>query len=91
MINTDQETRYWKNGEPAKFDDIKLGDKLRTKTHGVGKGKVRIAWEVFLDEASLLKFQAEHKEVHTARILPQRRTRLCRHLGRRSTRVDLVS
>lgn len=69
VINTDADTRYWKNGAPAKFADIKLGDKLRTKTHGVGKGKVRIAWEVFLDEASLLKFQAEQKEVHTARIL----------------------
>src|SRR5262249_51152794 len=45
-----------------------VGDKLRTKTHGIGKGKVRVAWEVFLDEASLLKFQAEQQEVHRQRM-----------------------
>lgn len=71
VIETDKDTRYWKNGEPAKFEDIKVGDKLRTKTHGVGKGKVRVAWEVFLDEASLLKFQSEQKAVHAARITEQ--------------------
>ncbi|WP_254508319.1 hypothetical protein [Anatilimnocola floriformis] len=68
VINTDGETRFWKNGEPAKFSDLKIGDQIRTKTHGVGKGKTRIAWEVFADEASLLKFQAEQKAVHTERI-----------------------
>lgn len=68
VIETDQETRYWKAGQPAKFADIKVGDKLRTKTHGVGKGKVRIAWEVFLDEESLLKFQAEQKIMHADRV-----------------------
>jgi len=71
IIETDKDTRYWKNGEPAKFEAIQVGDKLRTKTHGVGKGKVRVAWEVFLDEASLLKFQAEQKAVHAARITEQ--------------------
>jgi hypothetical protein len=71
VIETDKETRFWKDGEAAKFADIKLGDKLRTKTHGVGKGKTRIAWEVFLDEASLLKFQAEQKAVHAKRIAEQ--------------------
>jgi len=71
VINTDKETRYWKSGEPAKFADIQVGDKLRTKTHGVGKGKTRVAWEVFLDEASLLKFQAEQKAVHAERIAEQ--------------------
>ena len=71
VIETDKETRYWKNGEPAKFADIELGDQLRTKTHGVGKGKTRIAWEVFLDEASLLKFQADQKAIHAERITEQ--------------------
>ncbi len=71
VIETDKDTRYWKAGEPAKFEDITVGEKLRTKTHGVGKGKVRVAWEVFLDEASLLKFQAEQKTVHAARIKEQ--------------------
>ncbi len=71
VIETDKDTNFWKSGKPAAFADIKVGDKLRTKTHGVGKGKVRIAWEVFLDEESLLKFQAEQKEVHAARIREQ--------------------
>lgn len=71
VIETDRDTRYWKAGEPASFGDLRVGDQLRTKTHGVGKGKVRVAWEVFLDEASLLKFQAEQKAVHAARIVKQ--------------------
>lgn len=71
VIETDKATRFWKAGASAKFEDIKVGDKLRTKTHGVGKGKVRVAWEVFLDEESLLKFQSEQKAVHAARIAEQ--------------------
>lgn len=68
VIETDGETRFWKAGAPAKFTDIKVGDKLRTKTHGIGKGKTRMAWEVFLDDASLVKFQDEQKAVHAKRI-----------------------
>jgi len=68
VLETETATRYWKDGQPAKFSDIKVGDKLRTKTHGVGKGKVRMCWEVFLDEASLAKFQAEQRAVHTRRM-----------------------
>lgn len=71
VIETDKETRYWKAGQPAKFSDIKIGDKLRTKTHGVGIDKTRMAWEVFLDDESLLKFQAEQKAVHAKRILDE--------------------
>ena len=67
-IETDKDTRVWKAGQPAKFADIKIGDKLRTKTHGVGKGKVRVAWEVFLDDESLVKFQTEQKAVHEKRM-----------------------
>lgn len=71
VIRADKETRYWKNGEPARFADIQIGDKLRTKTHGIGQGKIRVAWEVFLDEASLQKFQSDQKEVHSSRIAEQ--------------------
>jgi len=71
IIETDKETRYWKNGQPAKFGDIQAGDKLRTKTHGRGSGEHRVAWEVFLDEESLLKFQAEQNAVHAARMKEQ--------------------
>jgi hypothetical protein len=68
VIETDRDTRYWKAGQPAKFADIQAGDKLRTKTHGVGKGKRRVAWEVFLDEESLKKFQTEQIAVHAKRM-----------------------
>lgn len=67
-IETAADTRYWKAGQPAKFADIKVGDKLRTKTHGTGKGKTRVAWEVFLDDESLLKFQAEQKVMQAQRL-----------------------
>jgi hypothetical protein len=68
LIETDKETRYWKQGQPVKFSDIQIGDKLRTKTHGIGKGKVRVAWEVFLDDESLQKFQAEQKAAEAKRL-----------------------
>ena len=68
LISTDAATRYWKNGEPAKFADIKVGDKVRTQTHGIGKGQVQMCWEVFLDDASLLKFQNAQKAVHAKRM-----------------------
>jgi hypothetical protein len=70
-LETDKETRYWKGGVPAKFSDIQIGDKLRTKTHGTGSGKHRVAWEVFLDEESLVRFQSEQKAVHHARLKEQ--------------------
>lgn len=68
FLDTDQQTRYWKDGKPAKFADIQVGDRLRTKTHGTGKGKVRVCWEVFLDEASLEKFQKEQQAVQRKRL-----------------------
>jgi len=71
VIETDKDTRYWKNGQPAKFSDIMVGHKLRTKTHGTGSGKHRVPWEVFLDDESLLKFQTEQKTVHSKRILEE--------------------
>lgn len=71
ILETDKDTRFWKSGQPATFADIKPGDKLRTKTHGVGKGRVRVAWEVFLDDESLLKFQTDQKAVHQTRILKE--------------------
>ena len=70
-IDTDAKTRYWKNGEPAKFADIQIGSKLQTKSRGVGKGKGRVCWDVFLDETSLVKMQAEQKKVHLGRILSE--------------------
>jgi hypothetical protein len=68
IIKTDKETKYWKNGQEVKFGDIQIGDKLRTETHGVGKDKVRMCWNVFIDEASLLKFQDEQKALEARRL-----------------------
>jgi hypothetical protein len=71
ILETDADTHYWRNGEPASFADIKVGDRLRTKTHGVGSGKARRCWEVFLDEASLIKFQEQQKQVNRQRMLSE--------------------
>ncbi len=63
-LQTDDKTTFWKKGKPAQFSDIEVDDKLRAKTRGTGKGRGRIAWHVFLDDESLLKFQEEQKAVH---------------------------
>jgi hypothetical protein len=68
IISTDTDTKYWKNGQPATFADIKVGDAIRTETHGVGKGKVQMCWNVFLDDASLAKFQSDQKALQTERL-----------------------
>ena len=68
VISTDAETKVWKYAQPAKFADIKVGDKLRTETHGVGKGKVQMCWNVFLDDASLQKFQDAQKMLQAKRL-----------------------
>lgn len=68
VLKTDEKTQFWRNGKPAQFSDIKVGDALRARTHGVGKGRIRVAWHLFLDDESLLKFQAEQMEVHAKRM-----------------------
>ncbi len=67
-METDANTRYWKGGRPAAFADIKVGDKLLAKTHGVGKGKRRVCWELFLDDESRDKFRDEQRAVHLKRM-----------------------
>jgi hypothetical protein len=68
ILETDGETRFWREGKAARFSDIQLGDKLRTKTHGVGKGQTRVCWEVFLDDRSLGEFQTKQQVVHAQRM-----------------------
>lgn len=68
ILHTDKDTKYWKNGQPAQFSDVKIGDDLRTETHGVGKGKVHQCWNVFLDLESLEKFQNEQAQVAERRL-----------------------
>ena len=71
FLETDDQTQYWKAGKPAKFADIQVGDRLRAKTHGIGKGRVRVCWHVFLDDESLLKFRDEQIAVHDAFLLKE--------------------
>ncbi|EAQ76900.1 hypothetical protein [Blastopirellula marina] len=68
FLDTDKETKFWKAGKPAAFADIKLGDKLRAKTHGIGKGQSRVAWHVFLDDESLEAFRDKQVAVHSQRM-----------------------
>lgn len=68
VMQTDAQTRFWKKGQPASFSDIKVGDRLRAKTRGVGQGRGRIAWEIFLDDESLLKFRDEQEAIHAKRM-----------------------
>lgn len=68
VLSTDSETKYWKNGEAARFADVQVGDAIRTETHGVGKGKTQVCWNLFLDDASLLKFQSAQKALQAGRL-----------------------
>ncbi len=64
FLETDGQTRFWKSKARAQFADIKAGDRLRTQTHGMGKGRARVCWEIFLDEESVADFQAKQQAVH---------------------------
>ncbi|MFM8272352.1 MAG: hypothetical protein ACKODX_08435 [Gemmata sp.] len=67
-METDTNTRYWKKGKLASFADIAVGDKLLAKTHGTGKGKRRVCWEVFLDDESRDLWRDEQRAVHAKRM-----------------------
>lgn len=68
VLTTDADTHYWQFGKPAAFENIKVGARLRTRTHGVGKGQTRVCWDVFLDDESFQKFREEQKAVHAKRM-----------------------
>jgi len=68
FIDVDDETKYFRGGKPATFADVQVGTPLQTKTHGIGRGKDRLAKLVFLDVESLQKFQAEQQAVHARRM-----------------------
>jgi len=68
FIHVDSQTQYFRDGRPAAAADLKVGDKIKTKTRGHGAGTKRTAWYVFLDEASLLKFRDAQLAVHAARM-----------------------
>lgn len=71
IVTVDANTKYFRNGKPTTFDDVKVGDKLQTKSHGTGKGKERVVIYAFLDVESLQVFQAEQQEVHRKRMLDE--------------------
>jgi hypothetical protein len=71
ILESTPETRFWKNAQPATFSDIKVGDLVRERSHGIGQGKHRVAWDIFMDQASLDAFQAKQKAVHLERMKTQ--------------------
>lgn len=46
------DTRFWKSGRPAKWEDVQLGDAVLAKTRGIGFGRVRVAHDIYLDRES---------------------------------------
>jgi hypothetical protein len=67
-LEIDKDTRCWKDGRPAAIAEVKVGDRLRAKTHGRGAGRHRAAWEVFLDDASVERWRTGQQAVHRTRM-----------------------
>ena len=67
-LETEPTTHYWRKGQPIAFADVQVGDKLRTKTHGLGKGQRRVCWDIFLDEESVEKWRDEQRAVQVRRM-----------------------
>ena len=67
-VGWDDATRFWKGDAPARAEDVKVGDRLRTQTRGTGTGKQRVAWNVYLDDESLLAAQGRQKKLHAGRM-----------------------
>ena len=67
-VECEDGTKFWRADAPARFEDVKVGDKLRMQTHGKGSGKHRVAWNVYLDEESLMAVQDRQKQVHAKRM-----------------------
>ncbi len=42
------ETRIWREGKPVVLADLRVGDRLPARTGGVGFGKLRIAWDLYV-------------------------------------------
>lgn len=68
LIDVDAETKYFRAGRQVPFSDVKVGERMQVKAHGVGKGKTRIAWYVFLDDESVEVFAAEQRAAHERRM-----------------------
>ena len=66
VMHTNEETKFWKERKPASFKDLKVGNMIRAKTKGMGKGRTCLAWHVFLDDDSLLQFREAQIAVHAA-------------------------
>ena len=90
VLETDANTKYWKKGKPAAFADIKVGDKLLAKTHGTGKGKHRVCWEVYLDDESRDAVRDEQRAVHSKRMATGRAAGVRGRGQRHHAQVDAV-
>lgn len=49
----DKNTKYWLAGQEVKADQLKVGSRVKTRTHCSENGTSRIAWDVILDDHSL--------------------------------------
>jgi hypothetical protein len=67
-VEWDDATLFWKGDASARAAYVKVGDRLRMQTHGTGAGKRRVAWNVYLDDESLLAAQGRQKQVHARRM-----------------------
>lgn len=67
-IDVDARTKYYRGGKEVTLEDVKIGDRMQIKAHGVGQGQKRIAWYAFLDSESLELFAADQREVHANRM-----------------------
>lgn len=68
LVNFDKDSKFYRQGAEIGVDEVKVGDRMQVKTHGVGRGIKQIIWLAFLDTPSLQKFQAEQKQVHAQRL-----------------------
>ena len=68
VVGWDSETKFWRGDAAVGVEEVKVGQRLRMQTHGMGSGKRRLAWNVYLDDESLLAAQDRQKKVHAKRM-----------------------
>ena len=79
LIETDSETRYWKAGQPAKFSDIQIGDKLRHQRRTESaKERCGCVGRCFSTTKACKKFQTEQKDAGAQTAARGRLAGICR-------------
>lgn len=89
LIEADEGTRFWKAGRAATIGDVRTGDRLLARLHGTGHGARRIAWEIFLDEASAQVFTRAQIAVHARRMTAEGCPGYVETVGERELRLVL--